>query len=441
MKVIRLIALLLIPVLLTVGLAQSRQEGVPVYPRPSFETVLAVADFQPKQTNPAESALLNTINSVLWEDLKFSGFFKMASKSYYPLKPIADPGAIHYADWKEPRINADFLVVGSVDVSQDELVVEGWVADVKKGAQAFGKRIRGGRDQTREVAHKLADIIVFNLTAGASRGIATTKIAFESKRGASKEIYIMDYDGFNQTPLTKNGSINLAPDWSSDNTKIAFTSLKSGQPEINIVSAADGARVSFPTFNSFAATPAFSPDGSRVAFALRNPTTKYIDIYVSNASGGERLNLTNSRSINISPCWSPSGKQLAFISDRSGSPQIYAVDSDGANLKRVLSEGGHADSPSWSPDGRFIAFTWLPKKGMFYDVYLIELATGKIFQVTSENGNNQAPSWSPDGRHIVFQSDRTGTNQIHTMLVDGTEQRQLTKAGVNTNPAWSRYYN
>ena len=50
---------------------------------------------------------------------------------------------------------------------------------------------------------------------------------------------------------------------------------------------------------------------------------------------------------------------------------------------------------------------------------------------------NEHPSWSPDNRHIVFQSSRTGTAQIWSMLADGTKPRQLTLQGENSEPVWS----
>jgi TolB protein len=53
-------------------------------------------------------------------------------------------------------------------------------------------------------------------------------------------------------------------------------------------------------------------------------------------------------------------------------------------------------------------------------------------------GRNERPSWAPDGRHIVFESTRSGTRQIWTMLADGSQPRQLTTAGHNESPNWSQ---
>jgi TolB protein len=67
----------------------------------------------------------------------------------------------------------------------------------------------------------------------------------------------------------------------------------------------------------------------------------------------------------------------------------------------------------------------------------MDVASKQWAQLTHEEGRNDFPSWSPDGRHIVFQSSRTGRVQIYSMLADGSEVRQLTTAGENTQPNWS----
>ncbi len=247
----------------------------------------------------------------------------------------------------------------------------------------------------------------------------------------------MDYDGHNAQAFTHNNSLNLFPNWAPDNSKLAFVSFRTGKPEINIYSYTDGSRLAFPMFNSFASTPAISPDGTQIAFALRSPRGD-TDIYVSKLDGSERRNITNNPAIDTSPTWSPSGKQIAFA---SGLPsQICICDVDGANLRRIVKEGGDADSPAWSPDGRWIAFQWKPHLATNYDLFMVEVSSGRIYQLTSNSGSNENPSWAPDGRHIAFQSDRTGSNQIYIMLIDGSEVRMVTSQGNNTSPAWSGYF-
>ncbi len=293
----------------------------------------------------------------------------------------------------------------------------------------------------RSVAHRWADEIVYKLTAGGSRGIASTKIAYTSRRGAAKEIYVMDYDGNDPRAFTRNGSLNLFPSWSPDNSLLTFISYKTGKPEINMYSYLDGSRLPFPVFNSLTQNPRISPDGKRMVFAMRDARGN-IDIYVSKLDGTERRNITNSSAINSTPTWSsPSGSQIAFVSNRDGPQQIYICDADGANLRRIPKEGGETDWPAWSPDGRWIAFHWKPRMAENFDIYIAEAATGQIRQLTNESGSNECPSWASDGRHLAFQSNRTGSEQIFIMLADTNkpELRMVTSQGANTCPAWGGY--
>jgi TolB protein len=420
------------------------QELPPITIRPTTgeEIILAVADAQPASVERAGELAepLKTFNQVLWEDLSFSGFFTMAGKSFYPPQPIVRPEDVNYNAWSTLPFKVSFLTTGKFDMTDGVLRAELRIFDMKQRTMSFGLRSVGDADQIRVMAHRWADDIVYKLTAGASRGIASTKIAYSSRRGNAKEIYVMDYDGNNPQAFTHNNSNNLFPNWAPDNSKLAFVSFRTGKPEINIYSYIDGSRIAFPMFNSLASTPAISPDGTEVVFALRTPRGD-TDLFVSKLDGSDRHNITNNPAIDTSPTWSPTGNQIAFASDRvrPGTSQIYICDADGANVRGILKEGGDADSPAWSPDGRWLAFHWKPHLGISYDIFLAEVSTGKMRQVTSGEGSNESPSWAPDGRHIAFQSNRSGSTQIYIMLVDGSELRMVTRQGINTSPSWSGY--
>jgi TolB protein len=444
-----MLARILLPVILAFLCLPASVPGqdrpqIAIRPPAQEEIILAVADAQPR--NAVQSAelaeALRTFNQVLWDDLKFSGYFTMAGKSFYPPQPIVRPEDLDYSAWDGLPFKVSFMAAGTLELSGGTLRAELRIFDMKQRSMSFGQRISGDADQARSIAHRWADEIVYRLTAGASRGIASTKIAYSSRRGTSKEIYIMDFDGNDPRPFTRSGSINLFPAWAPDNSKLAFMSDRTGKGkwEIYMYSFIDGSRLPFPMFNTFATTPAISPDGEHIIFALRTPRGD-TDLFVSRLDGAERRNITNNPAIDQSPTWSPSGKQVAFASDREGSKnQIYVSDTDGANVRRIVTEGGDADAPSWSPDGRYIAFHWRPHYGDNYDIYLAEASSGRLFQVTSNAGSNESPTWAPDSRHISFQSDRTGSYQIYISLFDGTEVRMVTTEGVNTGPAWSGYF-
>ncbi len=421
------------------------QPAVTIRPTASEDIILAVADIQPAGAEKSAelSDALKTFNQVLWDDLFFSGFFTLAGKSFYPPQPIIRPEQdINYAEWAALRFSVSFMTVGTLNIANGVIRADLSVYDMKQRKRSFEKGFTGTPDQIRTIAHRWADTIVYNLTAGASRGIASSRIAYSSRRGNAKEIYTVDYDGYNAQPFTHNGSTNLFPNWASDNSKLAFVSFRTGKPEINIYSYLDGSRLTFPMFNSLASTPAISPDGTQIAFDLRTTRPSGdTDIFISKIDGSNRRNITNNPALDTSPTWSPTGKQIAFSSSREGrGGQIFICDTDGSNTRRIVKEGGDAASPAWSPDGRWLAFQWKPHLSLNYDIFVAEIGSGSIRQITSGAGSNESPSWAPDGRHLTFQSNRGGSTQIYILLLGESQARKITSQGNNTSPTWSGYF-
>jgi len=397
---------------------------------------LAVPDFRVVglQFNP----LGETFNRVLWADLEYSGVFDLVSKSFYPLVPPAAPEELRPQEWVAEPVNTHLVVFGYVNASSTTVAIGAWVYDVRnpRSPPVLAKVYRGDASEgtVRQLAHQLADEIVSRLSGGLP-GIAQSRIAFVSNRTGSKEIWLMDYDGHNQVRLTYHNSISLAPRWSPDGTRVAFTTYAQGKPDIQIHSLVTNRRVAFPTYPNTTTTLAWSPDGRQVAFS--SSLTGNQEIYVSNSDGSNLRRLTDLPSVDISPAWNPrTGQQIAFVSDRGGAPQIYLMDADGANVERLTSGEGYATSPAWSPNGQMIAFAWQKDLSSF-DVYVLDVATRRTVQLTYNGGRNEQPVWAPDGRHLVFQSNRSGRDQIWTMLADGTQLRQLTLDGSNSAPQWS----
>jgi TolB protein len=114
------------------------------------------------------------------------------------------------------------------------------------------------------------------------------------------------------------------------------------------------------------------------------------------------------------------------------------MNADGSNAERVILEDmGYVIDPAWSPNGQLLAFSWRRPSGN-YDIYVMDIATHSLVELTRDAARNERPSWAPDGRHIVFESTRTGSRQIWTMLADGSQPRQLTFDGQeNSSPNWS----
>jgi TolB protein len=404
---------------------------------------LAVPDFKPSTSDPQNNALLKTFNDTLWNDLDVSGVVELVSKSFYPLQTPAQPPDVNFIAWNSPPPNAGMLAFGGLGVTNGSLTVQGWLFDVKntQSPQILGKQYSGAASEAgaRLIAHKFADEIIFRLGGGIS-GIAESSIYFVSDRSGQKEIWAMDYDGSNQHQLTHLGSIALSPRISPDGSRIAFSALTKTGWEIMMFSLDLNRTVSFPHMGGTNLSPAWSGDGTKIAFASSRAGDS--KIWVADASGGNPRRLTTDRGLDVSPVWNrKTNGQIAFSSDRGSPwPQIYTMEADGTNQQRMTDQG-YAVSPSWSPNGQFLAFAWVrhygPGEPGSRDIYLMDIASKQFVQLTHDGGRNDSPSWSPDGRHIVFQSSRSGKEEIWSMLADGTKVQQLTFTGHNTQPNWS----
>ncbi|MDE3178794.1 MAG: PD40 domain-containing protein, partial [Acidobacteriota bacterium] len=302
---------------------------------------IAVANFPAVSAGPNLSGLTSEFNQVLWNDLSNAGIFQMVSRSFYPVKPPSDPGGVVFDQWVNPPVSAQFLAFGNTADINGNLVVTAYLYDVKNPAnpRVIGKRYIATLNEvsTRDTAHRFANEIIQTLGGGIP-GINLSQISFVSSRTGHAEIWAMDYDGFNQHPITSYGSFCMTPRWSPDDTKLAFTSYASGSPQIVIYSFLTHHLLPFPHYRGLNTTPAWSPDGKRLAFCSSMSGTP--EIYECNASGSGLQRLTFSQSINISPVWNPkTGNEIAFVSNRSGSPQLYIMNADGTNLRRLLTSG------------------------------------------------------------------------------------------------------
>ena len=370
----------------------------------------------------------------------------MVAKSFYPLQTPGSPNEIKLDAWGNPPPNASMVAFGNLGVSNSKVDVQGWLFDAKNpgSPQVLGKQYKedATSENARLIAHRFADEIIYRLGGGIP-GIAETKIFFISSRTGSKEVYSMDYDGAGQQQLTHMRSIALSPRVSPDNSRVAFSGLVDSQRnpswQILMYSLDLGRMVNFPHFGGGNFTPAWSSDGTKLAFSssMRGDP----EIFSADASGAASKRLTSFKGSDVAPVWNPkTNGQIAWVSGRNGLPQIFLMDADGSNLQQITSEG-YAVSPSWSPNGQLLAFSWIRHYGPGapggQDIYIMDIASRQFVQLTHDARVNDFPSWSPDGRHLVFQSNRSGSEQIWMMLADGTHQQQLTREGKNTQPNWS----
>jgi uncharacterized protein YjdB len=128
---------------------------------------------------------------------------------------------------------------------------------------------------------------------------------------------------------------------------------------------------------------------------------------------------------NIQAVLAPDRTRVAFSSNRNGSSDLYIMDSDGRNLRRLTADAGNEGDPAWTPDGTQVVYTFT--RGTTTQIAIMHVDGGETRPLTTSSGGNHSPSVSPDGRSIAFISVRDGNQEIYAMNLDGTNQRRLTK--------------
>jgi len=423
-----LIGLTTLLVLASAGpsMAQRGIEGV-VEGTGGLSIKVAVPDPQIGSGSPAHA---QEIGETLRADLQFSGVFDVVDPSLYNLVPNTGE-TVRHDDWLS--IGANALIRMRLEVRGSRVDLEARLYDNQGKTETFALRYGGQIELLRRVAHNLADDLVKHFTG--EPGVAMTRIAFVSRHGDGKEIYLMDYDGRRVRRLTTSSTINLSPTWSPNGDELAYVSWRGRQPGVYVMSSTGEKRHIATIGGNLSAAPDWSHDARRLAYS--SDFHGNTELYVLDRASGRNSRVTHTEAIDTAPAFSPNGRELAFTSDRGGTPQIYIASAEGLNTRRLSWKSSYADSAAWSPDGgRLIYVSRIDGR---FDIVLLDLSSNELKRLTWGEGNNENPRFSPDGRHIVFASNRVGGSyQIYTMRSDGSQVKQLTRGRDSFTPDWSR---
>ena len=404
----------------------------------------AVPDFIPLTPDKETADAARVIAEVLWNDLAFEREYDLIPRdTYKTIEQAATADTIAFDRWRE--LGADGVVKGTVRRTGNTFQVEVRLFNVRGRGVALGRVYDNvALRNPRAAAHAASDDI--HQSQSGLRGVAKTKLTFVSDRDneriidtvetrTGREVYVGDYDGANQMRVTANRRLNITPSWSPDGRSIAYSSYMRIHPQIIVSNVYQGTRETLTDENSSNFMPVYSPDGSRIAFMSQRDGNS--EIYVMNRNGSGVRRLTNNPAGDATPTWSPAGTQIAFTSDRSGRPQIWLMDADGLNVRRLTLNESWADRATWSP-APYNEIAYSASTGPGYDVKIYDVATGATRVLTDGSGTNESPAFSPNGRHIAFSSTRLGKIHIFTIARDGKGLKQITRAGNNTFPNWSR---
>jgi serine/threonine protein kinase len=191
------------------------------------------------------------------------------------------------------------------------------------------------------------------------------------------------------------------------------------------------------------ATP---PGGGTGEIAFASISDNVAQIFIVNSDGTNIRKLTRDLNGACNFDWSPDGRQIVFVSpctERTSqypNSALYVLEIETGAVSMLFSTPTGDFEPAWSPDGAKIAFTSMRDGSM--QIYVFDRSNSTITRLTTPGNNIQSryPAWSPDGTQIAYTVLRLGMLQIWTMDADGGNQQQLTRPGGSISdylPAWS----
>lgn len=318
-------------------------------------------------------------------------------------------------------------------------------------------REEAGLPQSLSLSGALAALVLVGACMPAPSG---ELILFDSERDNSptgdQSIYVMAPDRSNVRQLAHvEGVTSWLADWSPDRKRIVFSSNRTGPWDDLYVMAADGGKVRqlTDTPNASEHDAAWSPDGSHIAYdraaITADGTRQNAQLWIIDADGSNPRALTSGSSRNMRPSWSPDGSAIAFMSDRhaevdinlmgtdDGDLEIYLMERDGSNVRRLTECVETAGGPAWSPDGRRIAFSC-------HGLWLMNADGRNQRRLFNDFGGR--PAWSPDGSQIAFGAcyrqiptmpPQYEKHEICVIRADGSGFRALTQNEVfDGHPDW-----
>ncbi len=320
-----------------------------------------------------------------------------------------------------------------------------WSVDAEAGSiGASGLFTAGAAPGTYESA----------ITAGATHGdmtrsgaadatVVPDRIAFISDREDDQgDVYTMELDGSNVERLTENPLFEYVLSWSPDGRRIAFD-VRYRDENVILAMNDDGERMILLTAEGYEREPDWSPDGERIAYAGWSDDTESYEIFVMDVDGGNATQVSSDSTGDVYvPRWSPDGTRLAYdFTPLNGQGDIYVINADGTNPRRLTTDPANDTWPVWSPDGKKILFD--SRRDGDIELYVMNADGTNLRQLTSNYGvADMDGCWSLDGKKIVFVSDRDTpgheTTELYMMDSDGGNVVRLTENDANEAvPQWA----
>lgn len=244
-------------------------------------------------------------------------------------------------------------------------------------------------------------------------------VVFASGKEGDYDIWTLDLASKHLEQLTRGDYWNDCPKWSPDGTQIVFISSRSGAPEIWLMDADGENQRPVTSSGKWHNTPDWSPDGKKLVFCANYAGN--IDIYTMDADGTQRAQITGYKEMDFAPQFSPDGTKIIFISQRSGNDDIWLCDIISGRFTQLTNYIARDYSPVFSPDGSLIAFVcglYDPRGRENLEVYLMDKDGGNRRRISYNRGVDRYLCWSPDGAYLMYTSSRFNSILERLMVFD-----------------------
>jgi len=273
--------------------------------------------------------------------------------------------------------------------------------------------------------------------------IPSGTLSFLTTRDGNFEIYSMTADGKKITNLTNNKALDFWSSWSPNGKFILFYSNRDGNNEIYRMDEDGKNPINLSNHPSNDYLPEWSPDGNKIAFTS-DRDHKSREIYTMNKDGSEVVRVTENEFFEEVPTWSVDGTKILFTrqikekddTSHAANGEIFIMDADGTNEKRLTFKKGYDSGAKFSPDGKRIAF-YGPTEDKNFELFIMNSDGSNVINLTNDVLEDYSPSWSPDGKWIAYSS---GTSEQYDVWVINVETRvkiRLTNVPKrNETPVW-----
>ena len=421
------------------GIAFSQTTRIDITDGQVARIPIAIADFTGSDGTTTPEG--RQISKIISDDLQNSGLFDPVDSAAFINPPSSPDITPNFANWSP--LGVEGLLVGSAYFDSEnmlQLEFKLWDVVTQKALTEGG----GSADPAglRRIAHKVADFVYVEFTG--DKKYFDTKIVYISESGPQdkrvKRLAIMDQDGHNHRFLTSGRDLVLTPRFSPTAHEIAYLNYFNDEPNIYLFEVATGRTEKLGSFPGMTFAPRFHPDGNKLIMSLAQDGAT--NIFEMDLLSRTTRQLTNTIHIDTAPSYSPDGKKIVFESDRDGGrQQLFIMDIDGRNVKRISYNKGRYATPVWSPRGDVIAFTKMLAGEFFIGIMRTD---GTAERLLARGFLVEAPTWAPNGRVLMyykqdrFEQDGSGGNtRLYKVDITGFNESIMNTPADASDPAWS----